>query len=208
MSTTPLSDAYLARMRQEFPAFRLERKMGSAGQRAIGAFLSLVTLGGMRTYVSGYHTVMFGTLWVSEGWDAMGDLERYVLLRHERVHLAQARRWGVVPMGLAYLLFPLPLGLAYARARIEWEAYEETLRALVEVAGPDAARRKKDWLRARFVGPDYGWMWPFPGAVDRWFEETMTRLEDELRGGRWTTEETLLALRSRTAREDGAREPA
>jgi hypothetical protein len=204
VTPTPLSDAYLARIQREFPSFRLREKRSSRAQRAIGKGLELLTLGGMRTYVSGYHTVMFGTLWVSEGWHAMSDLERYVLLRHERVHLAQARRWGALPMGLAYLFLPLPLGLAYARARIEWEAYEETLRALVEVHGLEAARRQRAWLKARFVGPDYGWMWPFSRAIDRWFDDAIARLAREVEAGSLPIEEALRAYRegqgSRAAR--------
>jgi hypothetical protein len=195
----PLSSAYLARIQSEFPEFRLRYKRGSIAQRAIGKALALITLGGMRTYVSGYHTVMFGTLWVSEGWEQMSDVERYVLLRHERVHLAQARRMGAVTMGFAYLFLPLPLGLAYVRARIEWEAYEETLRALVEVSGLEAARAQRAWLKARFVGPDYGWMWPFPAAIDRWFDDTMNTLEREVREGTLATEETLRAWRDTLA---------
>lgn len=196
MTSAPLSEAFLARMQREFPSFRLRDKRDSRLQRAIGALLRAVTLGGMTTYVSGYHTVMGGTLWVSEGWSQMGDLERYVLLRHERIHLVQARRWGVVPMGVAYLLFPLPLGFAYARARIEWEAYLETLHALVEVRGLEAARSQKDWLRARFVGPDYGWMFPFAARFDRWFDDAIATLAEDVAKGTLTIEETLAAHRS------------
>lgn len=196
MTSAPLSEAFLARMQREFPSFRLRYKRDSRLQRAIGALLRTVTLGGMTTYVSGYHTVMGGTLWVSEGWSQMSDLERYVLLRHERIHLVQANRWGVVPMGVAYLLFPLPLGFAYARARIEWEAYLETLHALVEVRGLEAARSQKDWLRARFVGPDYGWMFPFAARFDRWFDDAIATLAEDVAKGTLTIEETLAAHRS------------
>jgi hypothetical protein len=69
--------------------------------------------------------------------------------------------------------------LAYGRARIEWEAYEETIRATAEVAGLDAARRLRDEIKRRYVGPDYGWMWPFPATIDRWFDEALARVERE-----------------------------
>ncbi len=193
MTGAGISDDFLRKIRGEFPAFRLRYKRDSLVQRAIGTALRIVTFGGMTTYVSGYHTVMAGTLWVSEGWTSMTDCDRYVLLRHERVHLQQARRYGVLPMALVYLFFPLPFGLAYGRARIEWEAYEETLRALVEVRGLDAARKQKSWLRARFVGPDYAWMWPFPSAIDRWFDEAMAKLEEAEKSGTLVLEETLRA---------------
>ena len=29
----------------------------------------------------------------------------------------------------------------------------------------------------RYVGPDYGWMWPFPATIRRWFGEVIAGLE-------------------------------
>ena len=52
----------------------------------------------------------------------MSDIARTVLLRHERVHLRQRRRYGFLPFAILYLIPLLPLGLAYFRARFEWEA--------------------------------------------------------------------------------------
>ena len=130
-----------------------------------------------RTYVSRYHTVMFGKLWVPDSWPQMSADARYVLLRHERIHLRQRARMGDVGMALVYI-FPLfPLGLAYGRARIEWEAYEETIKATHEVYGVAALSRLKRELVERFTGPDYGWMWPFPKVIERWFDEAVAKLE-------------------------------
>ncbi|HQY62819.1 MAG TPA: hypothetical protein PK141_15580, partial [Polyangiaceae bacterium] len=75
-----------------------------------------------------------------------------------------------------------PLGLAYGRARIEWEAYEETLLATAEVYGLAEAYALKGWLFARFRGPDYGFMWPFTRSLERWFAESMARVEREVGG--------------------------
>ncbi len=169
-------DQLLASMRAEFPDFAIVSKRESALQLAIGRFLAVVTLGGQRTYVSRYHTVMFGKLWVPDSWPQMGSDARYVLLRHERVHLRQRARMGDVGMALVYLLPIFPLGLAYGRARIEWEAYEETIRATHEVYGVAALAALKRELVQRFTGPDYGWMWPFPRMIERWFDEAVARL--------------------------------
>jgi hypothetical protein len=109
----------------------------------------------------------------------MDDDARYILLRHERVHLRQRRRMGDVAMAFVYLVPFFPLFLAWGRARIEWEAYAETLRATCELHGLDAARALEDEMVRRYVGPDYGWMWPFPGTVRRWFREIMADLEAE-----------------------------
>ena len=82
-------------------------------------------------------------------------------------------------MGFAYLFLWLPLGLAWGRARMEWEAYVETIRATAEVFGLERARSLEPDIVRRYVGPDYGWMWPFPGTVRRWFREVIADLEAE-----------------------------
>jgi hypothetical protein len=80
---------------------------------------------------------------------------------------------GDVVMGFVYLVPFFPLFLAYGRARIEWEAYVETIRATAEVKGVAAAEELRAGIVARFTGPDYGWMWPFPKTVNRWFDEAL-----------------------------------
>ena len=170
-------EALLAEITAEFPGFAILPKRSSALQRTIGAALAVVTLGGQRSYMTRYHTMMFGQLYVPDAWDEMTDVDRYVLLRHERVHLRQAARMGEVAMAAVYLLPFFPLFLAWGRARIEWEAYEETLRATAEVYGIARARALEDEIVRRFVGPDYGWMWPFPTAVRRWVREFVNSLE-------------------------------
>ncbi|HEY6461226.1 MAG TPA: hypothetical protein VIY73_13770 [Polyangiaceae bacterium] len=164
---------------REFPRFEIVPKRESPLQRAIGVFLAVLTLGGQRSYMTRYHTVLFGKLYVPDSWDRMTDDDRYILLRHERVHLRQRRRMGDVVMALVYLVPFFPLFLAWGRARIEWEAYVETIRATAEVHGLPAARALEEDIVRRYVGPDYGWMWPFPGAVRRWFTEVIADLEAE-----------------------------
>jgi hypothetical protein len=170
------TDALLADIRAEFPGFAIRKKRTSALQRAIHVALAVVTLGGQRVYLTRYHTVLFGVLWVPDAWEAMTDDDRYVLLRHERVHLRQRARMGDVVMAFVYLVPFFPLFLAYGRARLEWEAYVETLRATAEVHGVEAARALRGHIVGRFTGPDYGWMWPFRGTVNRWFDEAIARI--------------------------------
>ncbi len=108
----------------------------------------------------------------------MDDDARYILLRHERVHLQQRRRMGDLLMAFVYLVPVLPLFLAYGRARIEWAAYVETIRATAEVHGVGAARELEREIVRRYVGPDYGWMWPFPSVIRRWFAEVIAELTE------------------------------
>ena len=172
-----LAPPLLAEIRQEFPSFEVLPKRDSGLQKAIGRLLLVVTLGGQRHYLTRYHTVLFGKLYVPDAWESMDDAARYVLLRHERVHLRQRRRMGDLAMAFAYLVPFFPVGLAWGRARIEWEAYVETIVATAELYGLDAARQLEDEIVRRYVGPDYGWMWPFPSTIRRWFHAVIDDLK-------------------------------
>lgn len=176
-----LSERFEADLKAEFPNFRIIPKRGNALSRLIDIALRLVTLGGQRHYLTRYHTVIGDTLYVPETWADLGDLDRVILLRHERVHLRQRRRYGGALMTFLYLIPFFPLGLAYGRARIEWEAYTETLRATAELRGRAAVQSAE--LRAqivgRFTGPDYGWMWPFRSVVEGWYDRVVTELQAE-----------------------------
>jgi hypothetical protein len=177
------SERCLEQIREEFPRFRIVPKAGDLLSRVIDTALRVVTLGGQRHYLTHYHTVIGYTLYVPASWDEGSDVDRVILLRHERVHMRQRRRYGMAGMAFLYLLPLFPLGLAYGRARLEWEAYVETLRATAELLGLDAARSPE--LRARlisrFTGPDYGWMWPFPKAIGRWIDAAVRDIEREPR---------------------------
>ena len=163
----------LSELDAEFPTFRIRKKRESGLQKAIHWALVAITFGGQRVYLTRYHTVLWGTLWVPDAWDEMSDDDKYVLLRHERVHLRQRKRMGDVAMTFVYLVPFFPLGLAYGRARIEWEAYIETIRATAEVYGLESAEALRDHITERFTGADYGWMWPFPKTIHRWFDEAI-----------------------------------
>jgi hypothetical protein len=176
-----LSERFVGDLKAEFPAFCIRPKRGDRLSRAIDLALRIVTLGGQRQYLTHYHTVIGDTLYVPDTWEALPDLDRVILLRHERVHLRQRRRYGGALMTFLYLIPFLPLGLAYGRARIEWEAYTETLRATAELRGLAAAQSGE--LRARivqrFTGPDYGWMWPFRSVVESWYDRVVAELQKE-----------------------------
>lgn len=172
-------DAIMRELGEEFPSFRIRKKRESGLQRAIHYALLTITFGGQRVYMTRYHTVLFGTLWVPDAWDAMSDDAKFVLLRHERIHLRQRRRMGDLWMTFVYLVPFFPLFLAYGRARMEWEAYVETIRATAEIDGLDAAEELRAEIVTRFTGPDYGWMWPFPKQVNAWFDEAMADVRAE-----------------------------
>jgi hypothetical protein len=188
-----LSDRFIETMLAEFPAFRIVSKQDDRLSGLIDRALKLITLGGQRSYLTHYHTVIGDTLYVPPTWYELNDVERVILLRHERVHLRQRRRYGSLLMAFLYLVPFVPLGLAYGRARIEWEAYTETLCATAELKGLDAARSMtlRSAIVGRFTGADYGWMWPFRGQVEAWYDRVIADLERNAPPGSRTPGVTL-----------------
>jgi len=154
---------------------RIVPKSGVWHQRAIHHLLRVVTLGAQSSYLDRYVTTMWHTVYVPDDWEARAIEERYATLRHELVHVRQFERWGLL-MAFAYLMLPLPLGLAWFRMRFEREAYEETLRVWHELGGRAACERLRAHVIAQFTTGSYGWMWPFPRAIARWFDEFVASL--------------------------------
>jgi len=77
----------------------------------------------------------------------------------------------------AYLFVPLPLGFAWCRMVLEREAYEETVRAAFELGGRLATDRLREHVIRQFTSGAYGWMWPFPKSVARWYDEFVDYVE-------------------------------
>ena len=169
---TPLTDALIAEITREFPRFRLIRKDRAWTQKTIDRLLRVVTFGGQRSYLTGYHTTIGQRVYVTSDWEELPDANRYVTLRHERAHLRQFRRYTLPGMALLYLLLPLPIGLAWFRARFEMQGYAETIRASVEVYGAAWVRRPvfREHVVSQFLTGAYGWMWPFRRSVERWYD--------------------------------------
>jgi hypothetical protein len=172
------SERLIQEMEREFSGFRIVAKRSSALSKLIDLGLKLVTLGGQREYMTHYHTVLGNTLYTPDSWERTPDVERLITLRHERVHLRQRRRLTFPVMAFVYMLPFFPVGLAFGRARLEWEAYEETLAATAELCGLDAVRSPslREHIVRRFTGPDYGWMWPFRSVVERWYDDAIRRI--------------------------------
>lgn len=168
-------DALVAALAQE--GVRLVDKAGVWHQRAIHRLLGIVTFGAQSAYLDSYVTTIGRSIYVTPDWERRALADRYATLRHEAVHVRQFRRYGVVAMAIAYLLLPLPVGLAWCRMRLEREAYEESLRVHFALGGRAAVERLRDHVCRQFTSGSYGWMWPFPRAVARWFDRFVDALD-------------------------------
>jgi hypothetical protein len=174
--------ALLDDIRAELPGFRVVKKDESLFQRAIGAALAVLTLGAQRRYMTSYQTTIGKTVYVTSDWDRLPPEQRYITMRHERVHLRQFQRFTLPGMAILYLLVPFPVGVAWFRARFEKEGYEETVRAAAEIHGLPYVKRAafRDYVIAQFVSGAYGWMWPFRRALDRWYDGVLAGVEREM----------------------------
>src|SRR5665647_1618258 len=133
-------DALVESLRAEIPGFRIVRKDRSRLHRAIHVALVGLTFGQMRNYLDSFQTTIGKTVYVTADWDDWDPDRRYVTLRHEAIHLRQFRKYTLPGMALLYVLLPLPMGIAWFRARFEKEAYAESIRAAAEVWGPGYPR--------------------------------------------------------------------
>ncbi|MEW6280340.1 MAG: hypothetical protein AB1758_17050 [Candidatus Eremiobacterota bacterium] len=168
----------LGELHREFPGLRIVPHSRSRLTRWVARAVRLLT--GTRDFQRTY-CVIGNAIYVPDDWLVQDPVGVCIVLRHERIHLRQVRRHGMPWLTFLYLVPFFPLGLAYCRARLEWEAFEETLRATLELRGPQALRSPA--LRQRilgwFTGPRYGWMWPFPAQVNRWYDRALERLDSE-----------------------------
>lgn len=124
--------------------------------RLMGTIGILLRFVGNPRFMDGFWTTLGRTIYYPRG---LTQPERCAtILRHELVHVRQFERYGVLLMGILYLLVPLPFGFSYFRWRFEREAY------LVNLA---AGERPSDLAHRLWTG--YGWPWP-KTWMERWFE--------------------------------------
>lgn len=169
-----LYEGVLAETQREFPGFKVVKKADSGFMKLISWLLFF-----NRSFMVDFVTTIGQTMWTPVEWNSWSDATRAQILRHERVHLRQQKRYTMPLYVILYLFLPLPFGLAYGRACLEWEAYKESMRALAEYKGIDLL--KVPVIKAMYVdyftGGAYGWMWPFPAAIKNWYDQAVAEIE-------------------------------
>lgn len=164
-------DVIVAELEQEFSTFRLRRKDRSWLMKVIyhGLLLRLWC----PYFMTHYTTVVISVVYMPHR--LMGTAEGYRVLRHERVHMRDCWRTGVLPFALSYL-FLLPLGITL-RSYWEMRGYAESMRVEFEETG-DISHETLDHIAEQFTGSAYLWMCPFPGLVRRWLQRVRRRILD------------------------------
>jgi hypothetical protein len=170
MTITPDFGALCTEVKREFPAFTLAKKSDSWWLSLFGKVIG-------QQFMSNYVTTIGNTVYVPSLWNGWGPATKCALLRHERVHMRQARKLSFPVFAFLYMMVFLPLGLAYFRAMFEEEAYAESLAAYKDYGMDYTSSDCKAWMVSQFTTSAYGWMWPFPSAVGSWFDQTVSKLD-------------------------------
>lgn len=185
-------DKLWRRTQQEIPGVRIILHSESRLRRLLFWLLSmsvsLFSFGKADTDWSSYTSTIGRTLYVPDTFWEWSDVERYVLLRHELVHLRQFRCWpfpflGVAGLwrinafvtGMCYLFFPIPVFWTF-RAKFEREGYTQSMLTYWEVwrswRSMDSWDRYVLHMEDTFGGSRYFWMWTRDRAR-RWAISTL-----------------------------------
>ena len=108
-------EALLVEIKKEFPDFDIIKKTDSKLMKLIDVCLKVITFGQMKTFMTNFITTLGVKVYVTEKWESSRLVDKVEVLRHERIHMRQGKKYGRFLFSFLYLLFPLPVGLAYFR---------------------------------------------------------------------------------------------
>lgn len=167
----------LADIKYDFPDFKLRKKSESGFMKLINVCLKIITFGQMKTFMTNFTTTIGYTVYVSLSWDDLTDINKMIVLRHERIHMQQRNKYGPLMFSFLYLFFPLPCIFAYFRMKFETEAYAETIKATAELTeiGTTLVQSKeyKERIIGNFTKASYFWTWPFQTSLEAWYSRAL-----------------------------------
>lgn len=159
----------------EFPNFRMRRKEDSRLMKIIGFMLFMLSFGKNRDFMRRFTTTIGNTIYTPEGWETRLPISQCITLRHERVHMRQARQYGRLKFSFLYLFWPVPFIRATWRRRFEQEAYEESIRAMYEYGEDPTNFVFRVRMTAHFTSSEYLWMWTKREDIEEWFDAVVSR---------------------------------
>ncbi len=85
--------------------------------------------------------------------------------------MSQIRKYSFFGFYFLYLFVPLPFLFAWYRFKFEREAYEETIKCLVEYNGKTILTEQlKAFLVDHFTNSSYFWAWIRRKQVEEWYD--------------------------------------
>jgi len=172
-------ETLLVEVKKEFPDFDIIKKSDSGLMKLIDICLKILTFGQMNKFMTGFITTIGAKVYVHDSWQDSSLASKSEIIRHERIHMRQAKKYGRFLFSFLYLLFPLPGGLAYFRKKFEQEAYEESIRAIYQYHGEKAASSSqvKEFVLSQFTSANYFWMWPFRKNLEAWYDGVVAKIK-------------------------------
>lgn len=186
-------DLLCVKLKAEFPKLRMRHKK-TIWYHWIADFLIFIfTLGKNKDYFTYFtttgkncinwsdvhHQRLSGkTLEGKEVFCSPADHDRvWECLMHEREHLRQFAKRGVILMTIIWSMPPVLV--CFGRALwIEKPGYIQSLRAKFVTDRLYAESEEyRDWWIGQFTGANYGWMWIFKNQVAGWFDTELRRLQ-------------------------------
>jgi hypothetical protein len=164
---------------KEFPKFKILKKSESWLMKTISKLLFFISFGKNQSFMINFITTIGNTVYVPDGWDNKPEKSGIEILMHERIHMRQSKKLTPIIYSLAYLFFPIPVGFAWARAKLEWEAYAESMRVKSYFQGIDSIKTPefKEYLFSNFTGPSYLFMMPFRSVLEKWYKQYFDGVE-------------------------------
>lgn len=123
-STTVSYSQLLIETKKKYPKFVVRQKKESILMKIISWILFLITFGQNKreVFMNGFITTVGYAMYVPDGWENKTDPTKAITLVHEREHMRQKKKYGLVIMALGYIFWPFPIGFANFRLMREIEA--------------------------------------------------------------------------------------
>lgn len=167
----------LLAIKDEFPDFRIAKRKQSNLMKFFDVCLRVISFGKYSNFMNEFTTTVGTTVYVPDAWDAWSSSRKAIVLRHERVHMRQARDLGRIKFFFSYLFLPLPIVFAHFRTKFEKEAYEESLRAYREYYGTKFFTPVlREYIIKNFTTVSYFWMWPWKSSIEKWYDSFVSSI--------------------------------
>jgi hypothetical protein len=171
----------LAKIQAEFPKFKIVPKDQSWLMKTANFFLLVITFGKQDRFMKSYTTTIGNTIYTASNWESKADANKIVIIRHERIHLRQFKKYTSILFSFLYLFVFFPTIFAYFRAKFEKEAYYESIKARLELYGERGISASfREHVIKQFIGAGYFFMWPFRKSTEKWFDNAVERARKEV----------------------------
>ena len=133
--------------------------------RVLQIIVKVLTFGKVANFLSAYSTTLGHTVYLKDGIEG---INLYAHLVHELVHVKQAEKYSMPLFTFLYVVFPLPIGLAWFRWKFEREAYLAGGKAYLEFLPELDKGVYADHVAENLGGSPYLWAWPFKRKIREW----------------------------------------